>query len=120
MMNGSQKGAVCKSMESGPIGTIARRRISYTDRVSNAEVRNRTQHAIGCHEDLLTTVNRRNLKWYGHVSLSSSLAKTILQDAVRGALRWRRQNEAMGRQCQRLDRTGLSSHRGLSRQLVAR
>ena len=40
--------------------------ITYRDHISNEEVRNRTRHAIGPHEDLLTTVKRRKLKWYGH------------------------------------------------------
>ena len=38
------------------------------------------QQAIGPHEDLLTSVKRRKLQWYGHVSRSSGLAKTILED----------------------------------------
>ena len=37
------------------------------------------QQAIGSHEDLLTIVKRRKLEWYGHVSRSLGLAKTILQ-----------------------------------------
>ena len=36
------------------------------------------QQAIGTHEDLLTIIKRRKLQWYGHVSRSSGLAKTIL------------------------------------------
>ena len=40
------------------------------------------QQAIGPHEDLLTIVKRRKLQWYGHVSRSSGLAKTILQGTV--------------------------------------
>ena len=39
------------------------------------------------HEDLLTIVKSRKLKWYGHVSRSSSLAKTILQGTVKGGRR---------------------------------
>ena len=41
------------------------------------------QQAIGPHEDLLTIVKRRKLQWYGHVSRSSGLAKTILQGTVK-------------------------------------
>ena len=37
------------------------------------------QQAIGPHENLLTIVKRSKLQWYGHVSHSSGLAKTILQ-----------------------------------------
>ena len=60
------------------------RHISYKDNVTNEEVRAKIQQAIGPHEDLLTTVKRRKLQWYGRVSRSSGLAKTILQGTVRG------------------------------------
>ena len=53
--------------------------ISCKDHVTNEEVRAKIQQAIGPHEDLLTIVKRRKLQWYGHVSRSSGLAKTILQ-----------------------------------------
>ena len=43
-------------------------RISCKDRVSNEEVRDKIQQAIGPHEDILTIVKRRKLQWYGHVS----------------------------------------------------
>ena len=59
-------------------------RISYKDHVINEEVRAKIQQAIGPHEDLLTIVKRRKLQWYGHVSRSSGLAKTILQGIVKG------------------------------------
>ena len=49
-------------------------RISYKDHVTNEEVCAKIQQAIGPHEDLLTIVKRRELKWYGHVSRSSGLA----------------------------------------------
>ena len=62
-------------------------RVSYKDHVANEEVRAEIQQAIGPHEDLLTTVKRRKLQWYGHVSRSSGLAKTILQDTVEGGRR---------------------------------
>ena len=62
-------------------------RILYKDHVTNKEVREKIQQAIGPHEDLLTTVNRRKLQWYGHVSRSSCLAKTILQGTVKGGRR---------------------------------
>ena len=59
-------------------------RISFKDHVTNDEVRAKIQQAIGPHEDLLTTVKRRKLQWYGHASRSSGLAKTILQGTVKG------------------------------------
>ena len=61
--------------------------ISYKDHVTNEEVRAKIQQAIGPHEDLLTIVKRRKLQWYGHVSRSSCLAKTILQGTVKGGRR---------------------------------
>ena len=65
--------------------------ITYRDHISNVEVRNRTRQAVGPHEDLLTTVKRRELKWYGHVTRSSGPAKTILQGTVQGGRRRGRQ-----------------------------
>ena len=56
-------------------------------------VRAKIQQAIGPHEDLLTIVKRRKLKWYGHVSRSSGLAKTILQGTVKGGRRHGRQKK---------------------------
>ena len=41
--------------------------------------------------DLLTIVKRRKLQWYGHLSRSSGLAKTIVQDTVKGGRRQGRQ-----------------------------
>ena len=58
--------------------------ISYKDRVTNEEVRAKIQQAIGPHEDHLTIVKKRKLQWYGHVFLSSGLAKTISQGTVKG------------------------------------
>ena len=58
--------------------------ISFKDHVTNEEVRNRIQNAIGVLDDLLTMVKKRKLRWYGHISRSSSMAKTILQGTVKG------------------------------------
>ena len=41
-------------------------RISYTDRVTNKEVRAKIQQEIGPHEDLII-VKRCKLQWYGHM-----------------------------------------------------
>ena len=57
--------------------------ISYKDHVTNEEVREKIQPAIGPHENL-TIVEGRKLQWYGHVSRSKGLAKTILQGTVKG------------------------------------
>ena len=66
---------------------------SYNDHVTNEEVRAKFQQAVGPHEDLLTIVKRRKLQWYGHVSRSSGLAKTILQGTVKGRRRQGRQRK---------------------------
>ena len=68
-------------------------RISYKDHVTDEEVRARIQQEIGPHEDLLTIVKRRKLRWCGHVSRSSGLARTILQDTVKGRRRQGRQKK---------------------------
>ena len=67
--------------------------LSYKDQVTNEEVRNRIQNAIGVHDDLLTMVKKRKLRWYGHISRSSGMAKTILQGTVKGARRRGRQKK---------------------------
>ena len=68
--------------------------MSYKDHVTNEElVLAKIQQAIGPHEDLLTTVKRHKLQWYGHVSRSSGLAKTISQGTVKGERRQGRQRK---------------------------
>ena len=67
--------------------------ISYKDHFTNEEIRAKIQQVIGPHEDLLTIVKRRKLYWYGHVSGSSGLAKTILQGIVKGGRRQGRQRK---------------------------
>ena len=61
--------------------------------LTNEEVKARIVNAIEPHEDLLTSVKRRKLKWYGHVTRSSGLAKTILQGTVQGGRRRGRQRK---------------------------
>ena len=79
-------------------------RISYKDHATNEEIYVKIQQAIGPHEDLII-VKRRKLKWYGHVSRSSDLAKIILQGTVEGERRvsWcmkktRQKEKEVGRQ----------------------
>ena len=73
--------------------------ISYKNHVTNEEVRAHIQKATEQNENLLTIVKRRKLHWYGHVSLSSGLAKTTLQGTVKGRRKQGRQEE-VGRQHQ--------------------
>ena len=60
---------------------------------TNKEVHAKIQQAIGPHEDLLTIVKRRKLQWYGYISRSSGLAKTILQGTVQRGRRQGRQRK---------------------------
>ena len=53
----------------------------------------RIGNAIGPYEDPLTSVKRRKLKWYVHVTRSSGLVKTILQGTVQGGRRRGRQRK---------------------------
>ena len=69
----------------------------------NEEVRAKTQQAIGPHKDLLTIVKRLKLRWYGHVSHSSGLAKSFLQ----GTVKTRQTEKEVGRQHQGMDRPGV-------------
>ena len=61
--------------------------ISHKDHVTNEEIHAKMQQAIGPHEDLLMIIKKRKLQWYGHVSHSSGLPKTILQGTVKGGRR---------------------------------
>ena len=69
--------------------------ISYKDHVTNEEVRAKIQQAIGPHKDLLAIVKRRKVQWYGHVSRSPGLAKTILQGTVKVGRRQGRQKRRL-------------------------
>ena len=59
---------------------------------SKEEVSAKIQQAIGPLEDL-TIAKRRKLLWYGHVSRSSGLAKTILKSTMKGGRRQGRQRK---------------------------
>ena len=67
--------------------------VSYRDHITNDAVRDRIRQAIGPYDDILTTVKKSKLKWFGHVSRSSGLAKTILQGTVQGGRRRSRQQK---------------------------
>ena len=58
--------------------------------VTNEEVCAKIQQAIGPQEDPLTIIKRCKLKWYGHLSRSSGLAKTIFQGIHRSVKGGRR------------------------------
>ena len=64
--------------------------ISYRDHITNDAVRDRIRQESG---KPLSTVKKRRLKWFGQVSRSSGLAKTILQGTVQGGRRRGRQKK---------------------------
>ena len=51
--------------------------ISYKNHVTSEEVRRKIQTAIGEYDELLALVKKWMLRWLGHVSRSSGLAKTV-------------------------------------------
>ena len=67
--------------------------ISYRDHVTNKEVKNRIMQAIELYEDLLTTVKKHKLRWYGHITRSTGLTKMILQGTLQGGIRKGRQKK---------------------------
>ena len=78
-------------------------RIVCKDHVTNEEVCAKIEQATGPLKDLLTIVKRHKLKWYGHVSCSTGLAKTILQGTVKEGKKTRQSEkrwEGVGRQHQ--------------------
>ena len=81
--------------------------ISYKDHVINEEVHRNIQAAIGGYDELLTLVEKRNLRWFVHVSRSSGSAKTILHGTVTGNKRKIRQKKEVERQYERVDRNGI-------------
>jgi len=50
-----------------------------------------TQGEVLSHVHLLIVVKKHKMKWYGHVSCSTGLAKTILQGTVKGSRKRGRQ-----------------------------
>ena len=54
-----------------------------------------------------TKTSWRKLQWYGHVSRSADLAKTILQGTVKGKKKTKQTEEEVGRQHQEMNRPGV-------------
>ena len=63
--------------------------ICYRDHVTNEELRNinTISHVIGQYEDLIATARKLKLRWYGHITRSTGLAKMILQCTVHAGRR---------------------------------
>ena len=58
-------------------------KFSYKDLVTNEKVRRKIQASMREYDELLTLVKKRKLRFFGHVSRSSGLAKTVLQGTVK-------------------------------------
>ena len=71
--------------------------ISYTDHVTNKEVRNTIRHAIDLYEYPMTTARKHKLRWYGHITRSPGVAKMIPQGTVQGGRRKGRQEKEIER-----------------------
>ena len=80
--------------------------ILYRVYVTDAEVRRKIKAGIGEYDELLSLAKRRK-RWFGHVSRSTGLAKTILQGRVKGKRKKRQIEEEVGRQYQKVNRNGL-------------
>ena len=68
--------------------------ILHKDHLTNKEVCRKIQAVIGEY-DKLTLVKKRKLRWFGHISKSSGLAKTILHSSTGDS---EKENEEVGRQ----------------------
>ena len=67
--------------------------ISYKNHVTSEEARRKIQAAIGEYNELLTLVKKQKLRWFGYVSMSSGLERTILQGTVKGKRKRGRQKK---------------------------
>ena len=81
--------------------------ILYKDHVTNEEVRRKIQADIKEYNELLTLVKKRKLRWFGHISRSSGLAKTILKGTMNGKRKKGQTKEEVEKQYQRVDRNVL-------------
>ena len=62
---------------SGLLGT------SYRDHIKNEEVRNRISQQIRLHDNLLTTIKKRKLKWCGHITRTNKRDKECFRKLSR-------------------------------------
>ena len=80
--------------------------ISYKDHDTNKEARRKIKAAIGEYDELLTLVKKRKQRWFGMFKVFW-FSKTILQGTVEGKRKKGQKDEEVGRQYQRIDRSGL-------------
>ena len=78
--------------------------ISYKDHVTNEEVRSRIQNAVGVHDDLLTMIKKRKLRWY--LKIFGYGEDNSACDSERSK-KERKTEEEMGRKDQGMDGNGV-------------
>ena len=54
--------------------------ISYRDQITYDAVRDRIRQAVGPYDDILTTVKKCKLKWFGHVFRSGGLQRQLYKE----------------------------------------
>ena len=81
--------------------------ISYKDHVTNEEVRRKIQIAIGEYDELLTLVKKRKLRWFWPCFKVFWSSKDNPTGHSERKKKKRQTEEEVGRQYQRVDRTGL-------------
>ena len=67
--------------------------ISYKEHKTNEYVWDKITESAGKQEPLLTTIKKKKMRWFGHVTRHSSLSKTILQGTVEGGRKRGRQRK---------------------------
>ena len=67
--------------------------ISYKDHITNEEILKTITKHVNNYENLLTTVKKIKLRWYGHVTRTNGLSKTTLQGTVPGGRKRGRQRK---------------------------
>ena len=80
--------------------------ISYNDHVTNEEVGRNIKAAIGEYDEFPIMVKKQKLRKFGHNSMSSGLAKAILQGTVKGKRKKDADRRRGGKTNQRVDRNG--------------
>ena len=59
--------------------------ISWKKRKTNEHVKATIQQMVGRQGELLASIKRRKLAWYGHVTRHQALSKAILQGTLEGS-----------------------------------
>ena len=68
-------------------------RVSYTEHRTNKHVKEEIEARAGPQEPLLSSVRRRKLLWFGHVTRHDGVSKVILQGTIEGQRKRGRQRK---------------------------